>query len=136
MARNVTLRSGMLVFIYVYTIIGAGGFGLGIIVAPDYIGSVFGVPKQEPMILGVVGSVFLSFGLLSILGLRSPRKFLPVVLLQLCYKVIWFGGVVFPLLIRGQFPEYGIIIALIFAVYVIGDLFAIPFPYIFSKYEG
>jgi len=117
----------------VYTIVLAGGTGLGIILIPNQMKSMFGLPSQDPMISGVVGSVFLAFALLSILGLRSPLKFVPVLLLQLCYKLIWFIGVILPLWIQGQLPIYAISFIAIFASYIIGDLIAIPFPYVFTK---
>jgi hypothetical protein len=75
----------------------------------------------------------LAFGLLSILGLRSPLKFVPVLLIQLCYKSIWFIGVVLPLLVTGHFPSYAIPTVIIFATYIVGDLIAIPFSYAFAK---
>jgi len=95
--------------------------------------SIFGWPSQDPIVFGVVGSVYLSFALLSILGLRSPLKFAPLLLMQLCYKSIWFLGVLLPLLMTGHFPAYGITMVIIFATYIIGDLIAIPFAYLLSK---
>jgi hypothetical protein len=118
---------------YIYTIVGAGGFGLGMICFPGAMRSIFGWPNQDPLVFGVTGSVYLSFGILSIFGLRSPLKFLPVLLLQLSYKVIWFIGVVFPLLAAGKFPLYGLLHIIIFATYIMGDLIAIPFPYVFAR---
>ena len=118
---------------YIYTIAGAGGFGLGIIVMPEVMRSIFGWPDQDPIVFGVMGSVWLSFGLLSILGLRSPLKFAPVLLLQLCYKLVWLIGVILPILISGTFPTYGILYVVIFATYIIGDLIAIPFTHVFAK---
>jgi len=70
---------------------------------------------------------------LSILGLRSPLKFAPLLLMQLCYKSIWFLGVLLPLLITAHFPAYGITMVIIFATYIIGDLIAIPFSSVFAK---
>lgn len=133
MAKNINVRWGWLKGMYIYTIIGAGAFGLGIIVIPEIMLSIFGWPNQDPIVFGVTGSVYLSFALLSILGLRSPLKFAPILLLQLSYKVIWFIGVIFPLLIIGIFPTYAILFVLIFATYIIGDLIAIPFSYVFAK---
>jgi hypothetical protein len=118
---------------YIYTAAFAGVSGLGMIVAPDTVRSAFGLPNQEPIILGIVGSVYLAFGLLSLLGLRAPLKFVPVLLLQLCYKSIWFVGVILPLCLKGQFPLYAVLMAIIFATYVIGDLIAIPFSYVLSE---
>jgi hypothetical protein len=118
---------------YIYTIVGAGLFGLGMIVIPEMIKTMFTWPVKEPIAFGIVGSVYLAFGLSSILGLRSPLKFVPVLLLQLCYKSIWFIGVVLPLLITAHFPGYAIPTVIIFATYIIGDLIAIPFSYVFAK---
>jgi hypothetical protein len=133
MSNDLKIRWGWLKFMYIYTIVGAGGFGLGIIVIPSVMRTVFGWPDQDPIVFGVSGSVYLSFALLSILGLRSPLKFSPVLLLQLSYKVLWFIGVIIPILIAGKFPTYAILLVVIFAAYIIGDLIAIPFSYIFAK---
>jgi len=133
MTKDIKVRMNWLKGMYIYTIFGAGGFGLGMIVIPEVIKSMFGWPVAEPIVLGIVGSVYVAFGILSIFGLRSPLKFVPVLLLQLCYKSIWFIGVILPLLISAQFPSYAISIAIIFATYIIGDIIAIPFSYVFAK---
>lgn len=133
MEKNITVRWGWLKFMYIYTIVGAGGFGLGIIAVPDVMRSIFGWPGQDLIVFGVAGSVFLSLALLSILGLRSPLKFVPILLFSLCYKLVWFIGVMLPLLLRGQFPTYAILYVVIFATYIIGNLIAIPFSYVFYK---
>ena len=133
MSKDTSIRWKWLKGMYIYTIIGAGGAGLGIITMPDLMGSIFGWPGQDPIFLGVVGSVYFSFGLLSILGLRSPLKFSPVLLLQLTYKVVWFIGVIIPMMVTGRFPNYAIFTAVTFATYIIGDLIAIPFSYVFTK---
>jgi len=67
------------------------------------------------------------------LGLRSPLKFVPVLLMELCYKSVWFIGVLIPLFAAVRFPSYAIPMAIIFATFIIGDLIAIPFHYIFAK---
>lgn len=133
MSKDVRVRWGWLKFMYVCTIFGAGGFGLGVILVPDVMKSVFGLPSQEPIVFGVTGSVYLSFALLSILGLRSPLKFVPVLLLQLSHKSVWFIGVVLPLLVSGSLANYAMLYAAVFMTYIIGDLIAIPFSYVFSK---
>ena len=136
MPKEVNVRWGWLRFMYIYTIVGAGGFGLGIIVVPEVVKTAFGWPVEEPVVLGIVGSVYLAFGILSILGLRSPLRFVPVLLLQLCYKSIWLIGVILPMLIAGRFPRYALPTVIIFATYIIGDLIAIPFSYIVAKQPG
>jgi hypothetical protein len=134
-SQNDKIRWGWIKGMYIYTIVGAGGFGLGIIVLPDVMRSVFSWPTQDPIVYGVTGSVYVAFGILSILGLRSPLKFAPVLLLQLCYKVVWFIGVILPLVAGAKFPAYAILHVIIFATYVIGDLIAIPFSHVFAKSE-
>lgn len=133
MSKNIKVRWGWLKGMYIATIICAGGFGLGIIIRPDVMRSIFGWPGQDPIVLGVTGSVNLSFALLSVLGLRSPLKFSPVLLLELSYKLVWFIGVILPILFGGKFPTYAIMYVVIFATFIIGDLIAIPFSYVFAK---
>jgi hypothetical protein len=133
MSKDISIRWNWLKGMYIYTIVGAGGFGLGIIIMPDVMRSMFCWPSQDPIVLGIVGSVYFAFALLSILGLRSPLKFAPVLLLQLSYKVVWFLGVILPLLLGGKFPAYATLYVVIFATYIIGDLIAIPFQYVFAK---
>ena len=136
MAKATDVCWGWLKFMYIYTIIVAGGFGLGIIFVPNIMTLLFGWPVEEPIALGIAGSAFVAFGILSIFGLRSPLKFVPILLLQLCYKSIWFVGVVLPLVITGRFPNNAIFSAVLFATFIVGDLIAIPFPYLFSKQTG
>jgi hypothetical protein len=133
MSKDTKIRWGWIKGMYIYTIVVAGLFGLGIIVIPETIKSTFTWPVEEPVAFGIIGSVYLAFGLLSILGLRSPLKFVPVLLLQLCYKSIWFIGLVLPLLVTAHFPSYAIPTVIIFASFIVGDLIAIPFPYVFTK---
>ena len=136
MSNDIKIRWKWVKFMYWYTIVGAGGFGLGIILMPKVMRSLFSWPFSDPIVFGVTGSVYLSFALLSILGLRSPIKFAPILLLQLTYKVIWFVGVILPILFAGKFPTYAILLVVIYATYIIGDLIAIPFSYVFSKNES
>jgi len=127
------VRYGWLRFMYIWTIVTAAGLGLGLILVPSFMASTMRMPAQDPFMMGVSGSVSTAFAILSILGLRSPLKFAPVLFLQLCYKVIWFIGVLLPGLLRGQLPFYAVMLALLFATYLIGDLIAIPFGRLFAK---
>jgi hypothetical protein len=132
MSEEKTVRWGWLRIMYVWTIIIAGGFGLGMIFVPNLIKDMF-EETCDPLPYGILGSVFLAFALLSILGLRDPLKFVPVLLFHLVYKTIWFVGVVLPVLIAGEFPTSAILTVVIFALTIVGDLIAIPFWYVFAK---
>jgi len=136
MREGATIRWRWLRFMYAYTAVGAGGFGLCILAMPATMKAAFRWPGDEPIALGIVASVYLAFGILSLLGLRDPLKFVPVLLLQLCYKVVFFVGVAAPLLVSGRFPAYAVLTAAIFATYIVGDLIATPFSYVFARGNG
>ncbi|MGD0753956.1 MAG: hypothetical protein ABR927_02755 [Bacteroidales bacterium] len=133
MENKLKIRYGWLKGMYVYTALGAGLSGLGIILMPETFASMWKMPIQDPIIYGIVGSVFLAFGLISILGLISPLKFAPILLLQMTYKIIWFIGVILPTVFTGQLHWYAFIFIMVFATYIIGDMIAIPFKYLLKK---
>jgi hypothetical protein len=132
MASQYRIRWRWLRAMYVYTVIVAGGFGLGMLLAPMRIQSILGMPAQDPMTFGLNGSVFLAFGLAAIAGIRAPLKYCPVLLMELAYKLIWLLAVVVPLVLRGKFPTSAVVQVVIFVTFVVGDLVAIPFRYVFA----
>lgn len=127
------VRYGWLRAMYIWTILGAGGFGLAILFLPEMTRAAMGFPTQDPLLFGIVACVYIAFGLLAVLGYRSPVRFAPVLLLQMTYKSIWFLAVLLPAAFAGSVPIYGWGLAAIFATYIIGDLVAIPFPILFER---
>jgi hypothetical protein len=130
MTEKMKIRWVWLKIMYALSVVVDGGLGLVTIIAPNATISMMGI-TCAPVTYGIVGSVYLAFGLLSILGLLSPLKFVPVLLLQLTYKTLWLVGVALPLAIKGIFPAHDILMVVIFVIFVIGDLIAIPFRYVF-----
>ncbi len=51
MANDSKVRWGWLKFMYIYTLVGAGCFGLGIVFIPNTMRSIFGWPDQDPIVL-------------------------------------------------------------------------------------
>jgi hypothetical protein len=133
MENNVPIRWVWLKVMYIYTILVAGGFGLGVLFFPGTILSVLRAPAQDPIALGLYGSMALGSALLAILALSSPLKFVPLLLLQLVYKPIWLVVFAIPLFVKGQFPLYVVINSAVFIIFIIGNLVAIPFSHLFSK---
>ena len=133
MPKDFKIRWGWLKFMYIYTAVGTGGFGLGMVFAPDVFLSVFKFPSQDPIVFGAFGCMLISSGILALFGLRSPLKFVPLLLFQLFYKSIWFVAVLIPFLFVNEIQLYVVVFIVIFASYIIGDLIAIPFSYIFAK---
>jgi hypothetical protein len=133
MEENPRIDKGRLRAMYLYTLFGAGGFGFAMLAFPSFVQSVLQFPAQDPIVFKLYGSVLLASGLAALPALRSPLKFVPLLLLQLIYKPIWLAIGALPLFLKGQFPLYVVVIAVIFLTYIVGDLLAIPFAYLFSK---
>ena len=133
MENQIKIRYGWIKGMYIYTILGAGLTGLAMLLMPETYVSMMNLPTQEPINFGILGSVYIAFGLISILGLRSPLKFVPILFAEITYKTIWFIGVILPLIFKGQFPQYALINTIIFATFIIGNAIAIPFKYIFNN---
>jgi len=70
---------------------------------------------------------------MAIPALRFPLKLVPLLLFQLVYKPIWLAVVAIPFFLKGQFPLYVVVISAVFLSYIMGNLIAIPFSYLFSK---
>jgi len=130
------IRWRWLKFMYIYTVVIAGGIGLAQLVAPSQMQSTLGMPQQDPLAFGLGASVFLALGLVAILGIRAPLKYCPILLVELVYKLLWLCGVVIPVALRGEFPNWCIVQVAIFCTFVVGDLIAIPFRYMFSRDTG
>ena len=133
MSKEYKIRWDWLKIMYVYTIVNAGGFGLGMVFVPDVIISMFKFPSQDPIVFGAFGCMLIASGILAIFGLRSPLKFVPLLLFQLFYKSICFVAVLVPFLLTNELQMYVVVFIVVFTSYIIGDLIAIPFSYIFAR---
>ncbi len=133
MAQEKKIRMGWIRVMYLYTIFGAGLSGLGMIISPKLTQRMFGLGEQDPVFFGVVASIWFAFGAMSVFGLKWPYRFLPVLCMQLLYKTVWIVAVIIPLMITGKLPDYAGLMIVIMISYVIGDLIAIPFHYVFGE---
>ena len=133
MTQKHQIRWKWLKFMYAYTIILPGITGLTVIFWPELYLTAFQWQPQDQYLLGITGSMWLSFAILAAFALRNPLRFLPVLLFQLSYKVIWLSLVVTPLWLKNELSIHEIVFALTMVTYVIGDLIAIPFAYLFQK---
>jgi hypothetical protein len=58
---------------YIWTILGSGGFGQGLLFGPEAVRAAMGgYAPQDPVLLGIVGTVGVAFAALSVLGCLSP----------------------------------------------------------------
>jgi hypothetical protein len=110
-----------------------GGLAILLIAAPNTAASLFSAPKMEPLFSGYASSYMLGIAVFSILGLRSPLKYSPLLFLQAIVKIIWFIAILIPAMVAGPLSTYGIGLAVMFIPYIIGDLIVTPYKYIFKK---
>jgi hypothetical protein len=83
----------------------------------------------EP-IVGAAFSFWAALALLSVLGIRYPLAMLPLLFIQLTYKVIWLLGVSLPLSAAGRSSD----LTRSFLVAIGLDLLVIPWGYVFARY--
>ncbi len=101
--------------------------------APERMRRLLHVPAGDPINFGIAaGAVPLAFGLASILGWRAPLRFAPILGLQALYKSFFLPGIIAPSKVKGQVPDYGKPLVLLFVPFIIGDLVALPLPYLFA----
>lgn len=121
-------------FQYWLTGVVATALGLAIMLFPRATEKFFMFKRQDDIVFGISGSVYFAFGLLSLLGLKNPKKWAPILLLQFTYKVAWFALVVGGLIKRGELDvrsSWALIAG--YAVFVAGDLWAVPFGYLLDS---
>lgn len=80
---------------------------------------------------GVAFSFWAALSALSVLGLRYPLAMLPVLFLQLFYKVVYLLAVGLPLEVG---PDQEMSIMSVFISGVVMDLVVIPWPYVVARF--
>jgi hypothetical protein len=79
-------------------------------------------------------SVWAAFATLAVLGFFRPVKMLPILLLEIFYKVLWLLIVAYPLLKAGTLagsPAAGMTYAFL---WVVLPIIAVPWGYVFRNY--
>ena len=132
MLNNIELELKLKVM-YIITIFGVGSFGLMMLIAPSFVIALFAQPAQDLYLYGVAAAVWTTFGLLAILGLRDPIRYMPILLFQFVYKLIWIFAVFLPNLIIGGIRFDTIVLLLIFIFFIVGDFLTLPFKELLEK---
>ena len=117
---------------YIVTIISDGLIGLMVLIVPDIMISLLSLPAQDPYYFGFAGAILLTFALLSILGLLDPMKYVPILLFQLIYKLIWVLAVFLPNVIVDGAQFYTIFMLIGCIIFIVGDILTIPFNEVFK----
>ena len=133
MENAIKIRYGWLKAMYLYTLVTAGGLGFAMLFFPGRLQLLLHFPAQDPVTFTLYGSIVLAAGLIAVPALFFPLKFVPLLLLQLVYKPVWIVVTAIPIFMKGEWPPHVVLITVVFLIYIVGDLIAIPFPYLFSK---
>ena len=131
MLDNIDLRLKLKIM-YILTIVLAGGIGLMMLISPSFTMELFSQPAQDLYVYGVAAAVWTAFGLLAILGLRDPIRYMPLLLLQFIYKIIWLFAVFLPNVVVDGVRFDTITVLLVFLLFIIGDFLTLPFKELFK----
>ncbi|MCZ8354712.1 MAG: hypothetical protein O9340_08255 [Cyclobacteriaceae bacterium] len=120
----------MLLFIYAANIIVAGYIGLlSLFFKQKASETIFQNVYKSTDVIRLVGSLWLSIAILSVLGFFNPEVFIPVLLLQFLYKGLWLMIVALPCIYYKEPYPKGM--AFFFLVWVIIIPIGISWRYLF-----
>ena len=132
MLDNIDLKLKLKIM-YILTIVLAGGIGLMMLISPSFAMALFSQPAQDLYLYGIAAAVWTAFGLLAILGLRDPIRYMPLLLLQFIYKIIWLFAVFLPNVVVDGVRFDTITVLLVFLLFIVGDFLTLPFKDFFEK---
>jgi hypothetical protein len=120
-------------FMYVVNVFYALGIGLGLLLVPNTMMSLFGYSVSELVWSSYGPSYMVALGLLCILALRSPVKFSLLLVVQAITKIVWILAIAVPGLVAGTLPTFGLTLCALFVPVIIGDVIAVPWRQIIEK---
>lgn len=120
-----TIRMYALRLLYLLNFVGLGLTVWPAVVSPD---------KPLGLIDGAAFSFWAALSALMGLGLRYPLQMLPLLLLQLSYKVVWLLAVALPLWSAGNWDSRATGLTKTFLIPVVLDLLVIPWAYVYANY--
>ena len=106
----------------------------GILLGTDVWPALINRVKPWDPLHGVAFSFWAAYSLLMLLGVRFPVRMLPLMLLQLFYKVTWLVAVGWPLSAAGNLSPIASDVMMACAIGAALDLVIIPWPYVFQTY--
>jgi hypothetical protein len=87
----------------------------------------------DPM-AAVAWSIWASYSVLSIIGIINPLKMLPIVMLEILYKLIWLGLVAYPLWSSNQLIGSAAENMTYAFLWVVLPILVMPWRYVFRRY--
>jgi hypothetical protein len=82
----------------------------------------------------VAWSVFASFSMLAVLGIMRPLRMLPLVLLEIAYKLVWLILVAYPLWSKDQLAGSPAEERTYAFLWVVLPIIAVPWKYVYDRF--
>lgn len=99
--------------------------------APVFLDGLSGLPRMDGAVVALLSAV----GLLSVAGLFSPIRMLPLLVFEISWKLIWVSAVALPKWLDGSLDEGTLSILLNCAV-ALPFVFIVPWRYVVGTYLG
>lgn len=121
----------LLRLMYIANVLVAGWIGISSLFLPKTaVSTVFTNAYPYSDYIRLIGALWLSIAVLSVLGIWKPITFSPVLVLQLIYKSMWLLVVALPAILKHE--SYPKAMAAFFLVWVLLLPFIIPWKALFS----
>ena len=133
MDKNFHVRWGWLKAMYLYTLIGAGGIGFAMVFFPEVIQSALGYSRHRTRSSSSSTGASSSPRVSRHPGAPTPPQVHSPSASPVDLQADLVGRRRRPDIPKGEFPLYVVMFSAIFLTYIIGDLIAIPFSYLFSR---
>lgn len=105
-------------------------FGLGVTTLPDVVSGSGQFADSDT----IINAILMGFCLLSLLGIKYPLKMLPVLLLELIWKVFWLLVYALPMYLNHGLDEYAQELVFACAMGVILTPLVLPWGYLITHY--
>ena len=105
-------------------------FGLGVTTVPDIVSGSGQFADSDT----VINAILMGFCLLSLFGIKYPLKMLPVLLLELVWKVFWLLVYALPMYLNNSLDEYAQESVFACAMGVILTPLVLPWGYLIVHY--
>jgi len=89
---------------------------------------------EIPAMEGIVWCVWASFSLVCVIGIFKPLKMLPIVILEIFYKLIWLAFVAYPAWAAKTLNGTEVEEMLPLFLWVVLPICAVPWSYVFKSY--
>lgn len=113
---------------YLVAVIAAGVVGAITLMAPAMAGRyVFGGDIDVDVFIRILGALWLAIGIVAIAGFIDPVRYLPVLLIQLLYKMGWLIFAAYPALLSGKSSIGLVVLTVLFTIWVLALMVLVPF---------